>query len=394
MAATDRMDKIHRGSYRRGRGGSARATAGDVWLTAGGSVRKSSGGYISPPVSPRDALQRFWQKPQDRFSRSRCQSSDALGGQRERSPSPTYAESQDWWTQGADCDAAPAWKPRRSSRNFQNSEEWPLPTTENKKLATAGVANRENQSPSRFKKTVCELECNMKRRLRLDTTQMETVLEQRLQRRHAFPETATTHKQVCYSPRRSYNSPRGRNSPRGNPEPNHFVDVQHRTSAEMAASIMPEPNGESGAFQSMPPKYFVGNEIIDWRNHGRRVTRSPTKDCLQVGGVFCSPRTKSLANVHDLPSPAGSQSVRGGAAVSSGLSRAVSMQSGAMPVATKVMLDGQVHLIGDMSSPPSSLSKDQAFIHSGLSMVKFGKRSPGTFSPNAPRVPLAPVMSS
>jgi hypothetical protein len=168
----------------------------------------------------------------------------------------------------------------------------------------------------------------------------------------------------------------------------------------MAASIMPEPSGDGGAFHSnslseVPPqpKYFVGNEIVDWRNHGRRMTRSPTRDSLQVGGVFCSPGARSAANVHEPQSPSGCQSARGGAAVTSGLSRAASMQSGAMPVASKASLEGQV-CFGEMSSPPSSLLKDKAFLHSGLSVVKFGSRSPGLFSPNAHRVALAPVMSS
>jgi len=337
----------------------------------------------------------FRPKLHDRSPTSRRQSTEALNSQRERSPSPTFADSQDWWTQDAGCVAAQPRKPRRSI--CENSEGWPWPTSECKSL----VSNRENLSPSRFKKTVSEQESSIKRRLRLDTTQSEE--QQRLQRRHAFP---TMHRQLQKMRQEPFEassifrdgcSPRGGNSSqecssmRGNHVPNHVVDAQHRTSAEMAATIMPELSSDSGAFHSsslaslpLLPKYFVGNDIVDWQNHGRRMTRSPSGDSLQVGGVFCSPRASHARNVHEPQSPSGCQCARrGGAAVSSGLSRAKSVQS----------FEGQV-CFGEMSSPPSSLLKDKAFLHSGLSVVKFGSRSPGRFSPNAHRVTLTPAMSS
>merc|ERR1719458_1227685 len=116
---------------------------------------------------------------------------------------------------------------------------------------------------------------------------------------------------------------------------------------------MPEQSGDnrvsdSSSGQSLPPKYFVGNEIVDWRKNGRRMTRSPSRDWLQVGGVFCSPRARSSANVNE------PHSSSGGSAASSGLSRA-------MPVAAKGSFEGQVHCFGEKSVPPSTLLKDQAF---------------------------------
>lgn len=60
--------------------------------------------------------------------------------------------------------------------------------------------------------------------------------------------------------------------------------------------------------------------------------------------------------------------------------------AGAPVVIETQCADTQVHSYGKLSSMPSSMTKDTAYMHSGLQVVKFGTRMPGLYSPNSPRI--------
>mmetsp|Transcript_74672 Transcript_74672/g.147927 ORF Transcript_74672/g.147927 Transcript_74672/m.147927 type:complete len:197 (-) Transcript_74672:45-635(-) len=176
------------------------------------------------------------------------------------------------------------------------------------------------------------------------------------------------------------------------------VDAQHRTSEEMAQSIMPDTLGDCEGFgttkttlcstaSTLPKstagqaKYMVGNELISWETTGRRGAESCMKHRTESSGGrgSLSAKARSMVNLRDhrnsddVRDQLNPDGVAGGAGC-----RGPPPQS-------------RILCFGEISSLPSSMQKGSAYMYSGLSTHRYQPRSPGRYSPNVARVPIAHV---
>lgn len=200
-----------------------------------------------------------------------------------------------------------------SGRITENSEVWPQSATdrEDSKPVQSVIANSATHIPSRGKRTGMESpqqQATAKERLRLDERQPEG---KRSQRKHDFPTSPRIQKEMSDFQRIS---PRATTTVEG-ARPSHsrtqlqglqeaastqgewgkcLVDVQHRTSAGMISTLMPER-----ACEGIPVadrKYMIGNELVDW-GHGRRVA---TVRVAQPAPTFSS--TGTIGQIAGMPS--------------------------------------------------------------------------------------------
>jgi len=396
---------------------------------------KSGGAITQRTTRPSNlSLRRRFCDPQNRPTPSLEATSPCLSPHH-RSPSPTFALSQDWMshdspqregTVAEGCSdrltllssnfKARLGRPGHSGKITGNSENW----FEDATPASSTTANGFDFMPSRGKRTCYEQDSAVQRRLRLDSeTERETY---RMQRRHDFPEpigririeksmqrmrrhksvptlgterTITKDGDAAAVAYEKYS--RWKSAWHGSQEASVLVvDAQHRTSEEMALSIMPDtpcdsPSGGgtkstlcSTTRNTLPksaagqPKFLVGNEIITWESNGRRSANLCMKHGLESsgGGGSLSQKARSMVNLRDhrnsddVRDQLNPDGVTGGAGC-----RGPPPQS-------------RIQCFGEISSLPSSMQKDSAWMHSGLSTHRYTARSPGVFSPNVTRVPI------
>lgn len=199
-----------------------------------------------------------------------------------RSRSPTYEVSENWMAYAAPKDSeTPASARQRCmtaeltpSANFscrmrrqhsgkinQESENW-APARSDFAAEPAPpplIANSVTHILSKGKKTnLPKGPDEAKRRLKMDASQPES---RRSERKHNFPDAPQSQRQLeefKSSPRLLTMPPR---KPDANVEDGRpcIIDVQHRSSAEMAASMYPE-RVENPSLEQR--KYMVGSEII------------------------------------------------------------------------------------------------------------------------------------
>mmetsp|Transcript_35013 Transcript_35013/g.80213 ORF Transcript_35013/g.80213 Transcript_35013/m.80213 type:complete len:485 (-) Transcript_35013:20-1474(-) len=288
-----------------------------------------------------------------------------------RSPSLTYRNSEDWMAysspRGAhreDEDADACKGPTMPSRNFsarsrmkhsgrQLDDSFRDNAVGEASLGSSAITNSVNFASDRGKKVnIVKDQQNAKRRLRLDETQTDST--RRPERKHEFVEPVYPRPSpgdITYRPMGvAANIPAGVPAERhsgpsrggGGRSPRSVVDYQHRTSDEMAASM------QQGSHTVQPPA-IVGS---------RQPVRRPVHVMSNAPAVpIQEPMTASVAAQ---PRP------------------------GTAPVAGN-------YCYGDVSSLPSTVSKDSAYLQSGLKVVRFGSRSPGAFSPAMPRVPASQI---
>lgn len=284
---------------------------------------------------------------------------------------------------------------QQSGRITENSDNWLRAGGESSRPGPPVITNSENYNPSKGKKTGFVQEpSNVKRRLQMDATQAESL---RSQRRHEFAEAS--------QPLSRQLSPRPPEQPAacdttagsggGHTQGGTAVGVQHRTSAEMAASIMPERSVGAEVASPEQRKYMVGNEIVDWQKNGRRTGPACVQKVVQ-GSL--SQKAMSMVNLRDhrnsdvvreqlqtLPAEASPEHPR-----SQRIAPCVQPPVYLTPYVQQV--SPRVFSFGEYSSLPSTMQKDTAYLQSGLKIVKYSTRSPGTFSPNVPRAPAAQVL--
>jgi len=299
---------------------------------------------------------------------------------------------------------------RHSGRITQNSENWLTPRVEEVKQAPPVIANSENYHLSRGKKVnIAKDAGHAKGRLTMDSSEPAETWQQ-TQRRHNFPEQV---EQSTAQPCRRH--PGVVSHPvvgvaaaalQGGRAACGLVDAQHRTSAEMAATIMPEMQ----AHVPKQSKYFVGSEIVDWQNNGRRNAPDCALHAVQVG---LPARMMNMAKLRDHRNSDAIRDhlqqgpVRVNAAppppvvVADG--HTVAARRAAVPTSVPTYMsvastttgtsDPHIHSFGEFSMLPSSTSKDAAYSLSGLHNVKYGTRSAGACSPNAQRMPVSQIVS-
>eukprot|EP00747_Dinoflagellata_sp_TGD_P168761 gnl/TRDRNA2_/TRDRNA2_195920_c0_seq1.p1 gnl/TRDRNA2_/TRDRNA2_195920_c0~~gnl/TRDRNA2_/TRDRNA2_195920_c0_seq1.p1 ORF type:complete len:539 (-),score=52.91 gnl/TRDRNA2_/TRDRNA2_195920_c0_seq1:91-1668(-) len=155
--------------------------------------------------------------------------------------SPTYRMSANWvaWSSGENpASEGSSGKVTMPSRNFSSHTRIPqsgrrteMSQTSHEHPTASYISNCEDYKPSKgIRCNILKDDDNARRRLQLDPTQSERNLIK--ERKHAFPDDPLT--QYQKDQLRTVSS----NGAKGSHEPNrHMVDIQHRTSAEMAASF-------------------------------------------------------------------------------------------------------------------------------------------------------------
>jgi len=315
-------------------------------------------------VSPRDTL------GQDRDCRSPSAASRVL--------SPNWNMSEDWMAYSRPRDPSPvAVKADRTmpSSNFssavrrmhsgkitRNSENWLRMNGEDAKPTAAAIANSENFQLSRGKRTGLNKDPEIAKKLmRFEAHRVPEPPPNN--RRHQFSENPQAAKHVeelrALSPRRLADAALADTlSPAG--KASATVSVQHRTSGEMAAAVQPELSPRRGGAE----KYLVGDELVDIENRGLRKSHA----------------TKKVRSRHHCNSDEVREHIQ------------QDPTSSAIP-SSRSERERRVHVFGDFSVVPATMPKDTAYIHSGLRVVRYQVRSPGTFSPNAPRVRAIETLS-
>jgi len=279
------------------------------------------------------------------------------------------------------------------------------------------IHNIVDHVPSKGKKTnMAKPADGAKRRLKLDTTQSDL---RRSEKKHSFPENPQSKRELeefkssprLLPPSRPAADAEYENGGRNPAGKACIVDVQHRSSAEMASVMMPE---QVEKVSTLEPKYMVGTEIVSWATTGRRGAPECFRNTQQVaaqiskeaGGLQAVP-PHSLGNVRDHRNSEVLQShmqsftpkwqeqlsvapqvVTAQPQLQPGPTRApfasdVGFSRG-LPVAAGMPAETRIFSYGDVSSLPSTMPKDTAYLQSGLKVVKYGARTPGYFSPNMP----------
>lgn len=308
---------------------------------------------------------------------------------------------------GRQTENSESWNNLRESRSEALIERpaWSC-TTSN---GTAGVGFAASPVWKGRKCNIVKNAENMKRRLMLDASQSET---DQSQRRHGFltPNKANSPRDYLYVPSEGGGS-RGTRAVVTSP--------QHRTSDEMSASLhhpvgcqsanqefayqdggythqagfQPEVEHAYGAVAVAPhaAKYLVGEQILNWHSHGRR---GPLK-CFQHATntpafrqVFHSSHPTGYApqGPSCAPGMVNLRDHRNSDVVREHLQPMDTPLLQAPLVVSSASCPQRVYSYGELSSLPSTMPKDTAYLHSGLKVVKYGARMPGAFSPHVPRV--------
>jgi len=291
---------------------------------------------------------------------------------------------------GRQAESSAFWNPARS----EISGEPELPPT-----ADYPITNSINHVPSKGKKTNMFRATQVggaSRRLHQDKSEPEPFRSERQHNFPTHPQSLQQMEEFRLSPRLQVLSSRS---------PDEVIDMQHRTSAEMASSMMPE-RLESGPNLGQT-KYMVGNEIVSWANCGRRgapecfgnIQRVAAQNSKEAGG-YQAPPPNSMTNPRDhrnsdlirehlksgsinwqerlTPAPNAMPSQL------QGPSRRPPPPSSVAGLAS----DTRIFSYGDVSCLPSSMPKDTAYLQSGLKVFKYGARTPGYFSPHMAHAPI------
>ncbi|CAE8631752.1 unnamed protein product [Polarella glacialis] len=347
-------------------------------------------------LSPRDCL--F----QDRGPNRKDARSPSADG---RAKSPTFCSSEHWMGYSYANAPPPQVEVQKMmpSSNFmskirrshsgkitQNSENWLRVAGEDAKPTPPVIANSTNFLISRGKKVGLRSDADLAKKLMY--VGPDSVPDSaRTNRRHAFPSTPQADRHVegllQLSPRlldhaATSDAVRNKSSRGMTPVPSARVAVQHRTSGEMAGSIMPEAStAQSPRILAQSPrngaeKYLIGSELVDLQSSGRR----PSMLCSAFAAKEGPPQRSSSQVImrHHMNSDVVREHFQS--------VQFVPGCSNHMPP-TREEANRRVHIYGDYSVFPSSMPKDTAYVTMGLKVVKYQTRSPGVFSPNAPRVP-------
>jgi len=243
---------------------------------------------------------------------------------------------------------------------------------EDAKPAPPSIANSQNYHISRGKKTgLCKDPDVAKNLMRLEVDKVADT--SRSNRKHDFqghPQARRHMEELrVFSPRRLEVAQETTR------EPGRLTaSVQHRTSGEMAASISPDPSPAHAPAE----KYLVGAELVDMASSGVRKAEGCWKAAQSQSGYGCVRQVS--ASRHHLNSDTVKEHINPVEVPW------VTHHSALYKPPTREEADRRVHVYGDMSAPPSTLPKDTAYIQTGIKVVKYQTRSPGLYSPNAPRV--------
>lgn len=160
------------------------------------------------------------------------------------------------------------------------------------------------------------------------------------------------------------------------------VAVLHRTTGEMAASISPD---QAAPLSWPSEKYVVGGGIVDMCHTGVRTVQDCLRHTSRNSGY--PQRSSSLGSIVSFRHHTNSDLVR-----ENMTPQIMHHNTMALP-SSRQEASRRVHAFGDYSAPPATMSKDTAYIQSGLRLVKYQTRTPGRFSPNAMRVPASTIVS-
>mmetsp|Transcript_102443 Transcript_102443/g.181945 ORF Transcript_102443/g.181945 Transcript_102443/m.181945 type:complete len:510 (+) Transcript_102443:65-1594(+) len=354
-------------------------------LTRGRSEGFLGFGSAGREMSPRDTL--FQDRTRGRPDTSVARSPSATG----RTRSPTFNQSEDWWgyskpkaqegTAKIDktmpsSNFSSSIRRQHSGKITSNSDNWLRVNGEDAKPAPPSIANSQNYYISRGKKTGLLKDADVAKNLmRLEVDKVQDT--SRSNRKHDFQNhpQAMRHMEEfrVFSPRR-LESARDTVKDSGR----LTAGVQHRTSGEMVASISPEPTPVSAPGE----KHVVGFELVDIASSGVR----KADNCIKVAAQSGHGYPQARASRHHLNSDTVKEHIQ-----------PVDMpqfthHSASHKPPTREEASRRVHVYGDFSAPPSTMPKDTAYIHSGLKVVKYQTRSPGLYSPNAPRVPASQML--
>jgi len=350
--------------------------------------------------SPRDCLFGDANEPCDPQRGRRHTEAAASPGADHRNLSPTFQSSGDFclpcpssprgdssrnaYVMTADKGAPTPFSPRRmrqqSGRITENSENFLRHDEENTTPAPTCIANSEDYMISRGKKTAYKRDQeNVKGRLRLDAEQRDTDLPN-TQRRHDFSPSPQSSRVAGQSPNLSPRLDRRLSKSASHAAAFFNVGMQHQTSGDMAASMRPDIT------QQQTQRYFVGNEVVDWQNSGRRGLAACARHAAQAGALVQTPVAvvatsrdqRSSESMREQFQPQKPVVVQASVPVVYASSPVV-LQSAAFAPSTSIM--------------PSTTSKDTAYLHGGLKVVKYSPRAAGQFSPNVPRMPVSKLMS-
>lgn len=404
-----RSPRSPRGGLSRARSDGAFIKTGDAFVQKAPSMTDDyTETTYSRAQSPREALFGACE-PVDDFVESTA---------RQRSPSPTFATSEQWmgynsgtgygskFDEERDAPSMPSRnfnsKARRQHSGRVSEETWKSPrgNLAGEPSPPPIILNAVSGAVTRGKKTnIVKDSDNAKRRLRLDQSQSDLT---RSEKRHSFPTDPQGQRQLeemsylsprLFSPRtqpppQSNGGSQGSRAPAQDPR---IIDVQHRTSAEMASSMMPdtarvkrqmEPDVQA-QIDTDERKYLVGHQLVNWTQHGRR----GASDCFeQICQVAAEATADAGGHLMGYPSTT-LRDHRNSDVLRAHLQTPGPPRVRQEPQQQPVVVP--VYSYGDISSLPSTMPKDTAYLHSGLKVVKFGPRTPGYFSPYADRVPVS-----
>lgn len=319
---------------------------------------------------------------------------------RPRAHSPTFKTSENWMGYSADNAAETTGSPRRlrlqSGRMTENSESWGSmglrPGLFIHRQVGTDAPGHTATTPGK-KTNYARNQDALKRRLMQDESQAAT---EQSHRRHGF---MTTHGQATEREGGS----------RGSRAPVVDGHFQHRTSPDMAASFRhTETIGghesdfsatADGAYvkssegvpraSSPSSTYFVGDHLLSWQSHGRR---GPMK-CFQHSTPSQQRQQSPPPQPQQLPTPCG-YAPSGASSCAPGIVELRDHRNSDairehLQQAKQVDDAPRIYSYGFVSSLPSTMPKDTAYLTSGLRIVRSGARMPGAFSPHASRVATA-----
>jgi len=259
---------------------------------------------------------------------------------------------------------------QQSGRMTENSENY-WAHTENTTQQPTVITNSEDGAVSRGKKTDFKKECeSVKGRLQLDASQQDLDAP-KTQRRHHFadgaPPPAQPQKQSTISNSRSEQTFDRQAAVAG-------VGRLQRTSAEMAATIMPDNLAPTG-----PPKYMVGDTIVDWQSCGRRGIAACARQAAQQGVIKVTAVQSTTPMPRDMRR---SDSMYEQFQAPATLRSAVPVFYASSPVSQLASCLSQ-----STSIMNSGTMKGGAFMTGGLTVVNYSPKGIGVCSPNSTRPP-------
>lgn len=261
---------------------------------------------------------------------------------------------------------------QHSGKVTENSSEWRRTFGQGTALVpepgSPRIANAETFHVSKGKKVHLAKESEAaKRRLQQDASEPEPV---RSERRHTFRDHPSYQKLLAQKDRPEVGAAEA-------------CYLFHRTSPDFAATIMPETARHDKDAEEV--RIVVGNMIVTAHNGrktavalGKHLRSDSVKMHLQPDDPTAVvkdyvPRVQQAAAVPKEP-PVASLSVAGAGAPT--------------PRGSDSMA-----VFGGHSVLPSTMPKDTAYLHSGLRVARHALRTPGRFSPNAPRAPASQVLA-